>query len=167
MHDLPVQLHRTITLNRLRAYLRMLAPSRFQLITSGETLPFDDARFDIVISNSVFTHLSKDSHLFHLREIYRILKPGGLFLATTLSPEMLEAFYDKRPDWITNLTGPRCEALNKLASSGFLFGATKRWADYGIAFTTRDWLKDNWLPEFEILERDENQQLINIARKAV
>lgn len=149
----------------IRSCRRLLSPARFQLITSGKPLPFEAGRFDIVLSNSVFTHLSKESHLFHMREIARILKPGGLFLGTTLSPEKLTYFHDLKPDWIINLTGPPAEAIENLNTTGFLYGATERWADYGVAFTTREWLKSNWSPEFEILDQQDDNQLLNIARR--
>jgi len=44
-------------------------------------IPFGDDVFDAVVSNQVFEHVQ--SHLIYgsLREIKRVLKPGGLFLA--------------------------------------------------------------------------------------
>lgn len=41
-------------------------------------IPFPDARFDVVISNQVFEHI--DDFNTPLCEIYRVLKPGGLFI---------------------------------------------------------------------------------------
>lgn len=144
---------------------RMLSPARFQLITSGEKLPFEAARFDIVISNSVFTHLSEQSHLFHMREIARILKPGGLFLGTTLSPDKLSRLYQTKPEWINTLTGSEADALKTLNNDGFIYGKTERWVDYGLAFVTQDWIQNNWSPEFEILEQVDGNQQLNVARR--
>lgn len=45
-------------------------------------LVFDDGRFDAVYCVSVFTHLSRGAQTAWLREILRVLKPGGLFLMT-------------------------------------------------------------------------------------
>jgi SAM-dependent methyltransferase len=42
-------------------------------------LPFADSRFDIVVSNQVFEHISEPVRV--LPEIHRVLKPAGLFLA--------------------------------------------------------------------------------------
>lgn len=45
----------------------------------GVALPFDDARFDVIISNHVIEHVGGvDAQLMHLREIRRVLTPGGV-----------------------------------------------------------------------------------------
>lgn len=53
------------------------------LRVEGVELPFDDARFDVVISNHVIEHVGgANAQLAHLREIRRVLKPeGGAYLA--------------------------------------------------------------------------------------
>ena len=44
--------------------------------------PFDEASFDFVFSNSLFTHLMQDDLENYLREIGRVLRPGGRALNT-------------------------------------------------------------------------------------
>jgi SAM-dependent methyltransferase len=46
-------------------------------------LPFPEAVFDCVYCISVFTHLSEESHHQWLKEIRRVLAPGGIALITT------------------------------------------------------------------------------------
>jgi SAM-dependent methyltransferase len=46
---------------------------------NGTTIQFDDDFFDVVISNQVFEHVQDPPAA--LREIARVLKPGGTFLA--------------------------------------------------------------------------------------
>jgi ubiquinone/menaquinone biosynthesis C-methylase UbiE len=41
----------------------------------AETLPFDDASFDVVYSNGVIHHTPHTNRIVH--EIYRVLRPGG------------------------------------------------------------------------------------------
>jgi len=46
--------------------------------------PYDDARFDLAIATSVFTHLLPDATDRYLAEAARALKPGGRLFATFL-----------------------------------------------------------------------------------
>jgi SAM-dependent methyltransferase len=54
-------------------------PSDRLKIMEGHRIPFDDAFFDVVISNQVFEHVADPPAA--LAEISRVLKPGGVFLA--------------------------------------------------------------------------------------
>jgi SAM-dependent methyltransferase len=47
----------------------------------GESIPWDDESFDVVICDNVFEHLERPEEVF--AEVWRVLKPGGLFLAKT------------------------------------------------------------------------------------
>ncbi|MEB2308207.1 MAG: methyltransferase domain-containing protein [Candidatus Brocadiaceae bacterium] len=46
----------------------------------GTTFPFQDNEFDSVIANEVFEHVFNSDNF--LREIHRVLKPGGILLIT-------------------------------------------------------------------------------------
>jgi len=59
----------------------------FAEVTENELsppLPYDDASFDLVYAFSVMTHLSEDLQHAWLRDISRVLRPGGFFLFSTL-----------------------------------------------------------------------------------
>jgi SAM-dependent methyltransferase len=45
--------------------------------------PLRDASFDVIYLYSVFSHLAESIHLDWLREFHRLLRPGGLLVATT------------------------------------------------------------------------------------
>lgn len=47
-------------------------------------LDFPDARFDIIYAYSVFSHLAPPVALSWFRDFYRVLRPGGLVIFTTL-----------------------------------------------------------------------------------
>jgi SAM-dependent methyltransferase len=66
----------------------------FQL-TSGVRLPFDDASFDVVISNHVVEHVgTRSDQAGHLSEIRRILRPGGVgYVATPTRWALVEPHF--------------------------------------------------------------------------
>ncbi len=46
-------------------------------------LPYADGSFEVVTMLAVFEHLSDDTLVRVLREVYRVLKPGGQYIMTT------------------------------------------------------------------------------------
>jgi ubiquinone/menaquinone biosynthesis C-methylase UbiE len=58
---------------------RRLANCRFQAGTA-ESLPYPDGRFDVVVSSFVIHHLPEDAQVPALREMRRVLRPGGSLL---------------------------------------------------------------------------------------
>ncbi len=59
----------------------LLKNSRFQYLQhDGFPLPFDSSAFDTVSMSHVVHHLPPDLRLVALRELMRVLKPGGVFL---------------------------------------------------------------------------------------
>jgi SAM-dependent methyltransferase len=143
-----------------------LHASNYTVMTSGAALPYPDQMFDVVLSNSVFSHLSEASHRFHVGEIARVLKPGGLFLGTILSEASMAKMYDVRTDWITRVTGPRAQVEAALARREFVYSSTGRWTDYGIAFIPQGWTTANWAPAFEVIDQLDAAQQVNVARRA-
>jgi SAM-dependent methyltransferase len=53
-------------------------------------LPFVDDFFDVIFSNSVFSHLSYSSARDWGKELTRVLRPGGILVATTLHRAFLD-----------------------------------------------------------------------------
>lgn len=50
---------------------------------------FEPDSLDLVFAYSVFSHLSEDAHLKWLDEFHRILRPGGLVIATTWERDLI------------------------------------------------------------------------------
>ncbi|MBI3892318.1 MAG: class I SAM-dependent methyltransferase, partial [Candidatus Wallbacteria bacterium] len=55
----------------------------------GQSIPFSDASFDAIVVSEVMEHLADDALFPMVREIGRVLGPGGLLLGTVPSCEDL------------------------------------------------------------------------------
>ena len=67
--------------------------ARFQKF-DGEAIPFTSNQFDLILAACVFHHIPSDNHLLLLKEIRRVLSPGGsfyLFEHNPLNPLTLHA----------------------------------------------------------------------------
>jgi SAM-dependent methyltransferase len=64
--------------------------SRFQTVPAEGPTAFADETYDLVWAFSVFSHFAEDVHARWLDEIRRILRPGGLLIATTRRRDFIE-----------------------------------------------------------------------------
>src|SRR4051794_34537025 len=60
---------------------RLLAT--YLVLSEGCELPLADASIDLVISFELIEHLHRDDAVDHVREVYRVLKPGGSYVCGT------------------------------------------------------------------------------------
>lgn len=60
-----------------------LKPANFSVAPLYPPTDYPDNEFDLIISFSVLTHLERNTQLLWLKEMQRLLAPGGLFLAST------------------------------------------------------------------------------------
>jgi ubiquinone/menaquinone biosynthesis C-methylase UbiE len=152
---------------RLVAVGRELLPGlNFEQLASGGSLPYDDSQFDVVVANSVFSHLSLDFHLFYIKEIARVMRKGGLLLATTLSQRHFETAMasETTQAWLSRIL-PDADYVRKRLSEGkFVHGDTRRWAGYGMTYIAESWVAAHWAPEFEVVStRYDYSQDVQIA----
>jgi SAM-dependent methyltransferase len=68
----------------------------FQRSTPFPPSQFEPATFDLIYCWSVFSHLSEDCHLGWLAEFRKVLKPGGLLIASTLARHFIQSCADAR-----------------------------------------------------------------------
>ena len=54
----------------------------FQVNTLAGGLPYASEKFDLIYSYSVFTHLGEELQHFWMKELFRVLRPGGLLYLT-------------------------------------------------------------------------------------
>src|SRR5262249_22556480 len=57
--------------------------AEFSINEPEARLRYDDSSFDFICALSVFTHFTKAQHRFWIRELCRVLRPGGYLLLTT------------------------------------------------------------------------------------
>lgn len=154
---------------RLVASGRELLPGvHFDRLVSGGPLPYADGQFDVVVANSVFSHLSLDFHLFYIKEIARVMRTGGLLLATTLSQRHFEAGIgaERTRTWLSGIFPDIDAAQECLANGEFVHGDTHRWAGYGMTYIPDGWTAAHWRPYFEVLgTRPDYSQDVQIAAR--
>jgi len=76
-----------------------VAPSNFQFArTTGVEIPLASASIDLAYSNQLMEHLHPDDAADQLREVYRVLKPGGRYICITPSrvtgPHDISCYFD-------------------------------------------------------------------------
>ncbi len=60
---------------------------------SAVMLPFEDNSFDFITAIEVLRYLAPEDNLQAFKEIYRVLKPGGMFLGTFVNLWALDGFF--------------------------------------------------------------------------
>jgi SAM-dependent methyltransferase len=117
-------------------------PGDFRVIDNDPPLPFDAASFDVVCAVSVFTHFDEPTQFRWLAELRRVLRDGGVLVASTHPPDLTY----NRPD----LSRADHEQLN---ARGFAFirgsGAfNDDSAFHSMAYLAREWPRAG----FELVE---------------
>lgn len=143
-------------------------------------LPYPDGHFDAIYSLSIFTHLPLDSHEPWLRELDRVLKPGGAALITTSGKTHGDSFASGERVSNSRAFIDRVRAAPPLEEAGALFISydRTRWneqdfsgvdRDYGIALLSTDHVHSEWSRVFEILELREGslagQDAVVVAKR--
>lgn len=73
---------RYVTLDKCRSEELPEMPSNVEFVQCAvPPLPFEDESFDCVVSFQVIEHIKRDKEF--VREVYRVLKPGGRFIVST------------------------------------------------------------------------------------
>jgi SAM-dependent methyltransferase len=115
------------------SWCRRHLPGDFAVSPERPPLAFEAGAFDVVCAVSVFTHMSESAQDAWVEELCRVLRDGGMLIATTLSPELTWT----RPD----LTPAQHTVLR---DTGFLYApASDRFND-NAAFQTIDSQRSRW-----------------------
>jgi SAM-dependent methyltransferase len=114
-------------------------------------LPLESDSLDLIWAISVFTHLT-DYWADWLLELHRLLRNGGLLIATILGPELAEASHPAVPD----------PGVSEPASPGDRIGMNvvhfgRGWDLGGPAtFHSAWWIREHWGRAFDVLELRED-----------
>ncbi len=81
---------------------------RIVRMAPGQILPFDDAVFDIVVSNQVFEHVADMAPA--VRELARVLRPGGVLIAVFPTREIIREPHLRAPFVHWFVTGSPAQA---------------------------------------------------------
>jgi SAM-dependent methyltransferase len=140
---------------------------------------FDDGTFDLIYAYSVFSHLAERSHLAWLEEFERILKPGGVFVSTTLPRHFAEncgqlAVQDPEslPEWqmyLAECFATPDEFLAPYHRGEYCFreidGADN---DLGFAFIPEEYVRARWSRHFDVRDYfpgPRHMQMFIVCRK--
>jgi len=111
--------------------------AKFDVNNPEPPLDDSDETFDLIFCVSLFTHLSLEMERAWLRELKRVLKPGGWLLISTLSDANLAPLGLSLPD-----------------DSGFFYhrsGVTPGLPDfYQLSFHTREYIEREWPKDFDL-----------------
>ena len=169
--DIPGELETFWTHAMLGAQLDVAGPF--------EPLPFDDESFDLVVSNSVFSHLTEPLNRFSAGELARIMKPGAIFVGTTFGSWHLRTWQQWRaetpPDgsrkaMLSRLSPDFDETISAYREGRFVLLETPasdaKPPHFEIACFNGAWLQDNWTG-FELVTFDDerNGQALFILRR--
>jgi SAM-dependent methyltransferase len=120
----------------------------WHLVPSLPPTTVPKARCALVVSFSVFTHLSQASHLAWLEELHGWLEPGGVAVLTLWTHPSTSREYHARhfPDYdglVAAFEG------GEFCYSNLLYGPD---ATYGEAFVPRSFVERHWTRLFDIVE---------------
>jgi SAM-dependent methyltransferase len=111
-------------------------------------LQYDDGRFDVVYSVSIWTHLAPALQIPWLLEVKRILSPGGLALLTTIGPH---GYRVGSHTWGVSFS------LEELLRDGYCYTEYAGKDDsvgpsYGAGYHTPDYVRKEWSRFFDVLD---------------
>lgn len=131
-------------------FARMAIPAAaFRVSPQSPPLPYTDSVFDGAFGLSIWSHFSAEAGIEWLREMRRVVKPGGFVLFT------VHGFTDVATKASRALASSQTlrSIFSELSTNGFAFQNDIReghrgleTSDWGTAFMTKQWIETNYLP---------------------
>jgi SAM-dependent methyltransferase len=110
--------------------------------------PYSDNQFDLIIGNSVFTHLGEEQQSLWLKELERITAPEGIVMVSVQAASELprETFF--APEFETLFA----DGFLSSSVDDALAGVIDDPAYYRSAFHTHDYIRTVWGQHFDVLK---------------
>jgi SAM-dependent methyltransferase len=148
-----LKLHATDVDAEAIAWCRQHLPSAgFRVNDGSPPLPYADGQFDLIWAISVFTHLDEERQFTWLAELRRILRPGGILLATVYgrpSWESSSAFWQDQPvAFVRSVEEHGFYFANTGADDSIFPDTFPDW--YQMTWHTRDYVEREWARYFDI-----------------
>lgn len=141
--------------------------SKWDINTAAPPIHYEDNYFDIIMANSLFTHLDENYQFIWLNELSRVLKEDGI------------AIFSVNGESVWNSLDAEHPIRLKLAEQGFYFHVNnigiRNFAGfpdfYQTTFHTRHYIVSNWTRYFSILDyvekgEEEYQSFVVLSKTA-
>jgi len=140
---------------------------------------FGENLFDLVYAFSIFTHLDERMQFAWLKDIQRILRPGGIALLTIHGEKALQMFVDGNP-YTSESMIRRLKAYNSSEENLFIYEPYEDLSldkgkypgissTYGLTFHDHSYIYDHWGSLFEVRgicsNKDDNFQEVVVLKK--
>lgn len=117
--------------------------------------PLADGEIDLIVSQSVFTHLPEDVQMGWLADLRRILRPGGVLLTSIHGPKVAREYYQSlvslnHLDWAMHF-------IRRYYVNGFFYTQGRTEAEsklpeyYGAAFHQLRYIEEHWCVGMDLL----------------
>jgi len=129
----------------IAAARRRCPAGRFLVNQPAPPLPVADAQCALVFSYSVFTHLSEPNHHAWLKELARVVKPGGMMLHTVHSYEYLRRAALFSPESLSKYALPESvEAFIRSGRGYFYVVEDPSRPEYGHTLISKEYVTTRW-----------------------
>jgi SAM-dependent methyltransferase len=118
----------------------------FRAIPPHPPTSYNENQFDLIVSFSVLTHLDRENQNAWLEEMRRILRPGGLFIATVHGVKAAQVLLPK-----SDVETLRRDGVHDAMRDTVLGGVAPD-DYYRASFQTQDYIRQKWSRFFEIVE---------------
>jgi SAM-dependent methyltransferase len=158
---------------------------KFTLIEPYAPTSLSKETFDLIYLYSVFSHLPEEMHWAWLKEFHRLLRPGGMLIATTRARDYIqfcESLRDDpqlntKPDWLKRSAktfvdvGATMSAYDDGQFCYESLGGEGRWSYWGEACIPRAYVEKHWKEIFDVCEyiddRNVSPQNVIVVRKRI